>query len=235
MRKVHAGSLALFALAAFARAQAPVFSDEFQVNTYTTGNQYGATAANLGPSGSFVVTWSDETGADGDSYGVRGRLFDVTGSPLGGEFTASEFGTNYQGIARVGSNANGDFVVTWTDIRHAAGRRYEVYARRFNSTGAPQGGNISVNTYTTGTQARLERGARLGGQLRRGLAEHAGRTARISACSAELFNNTGAKVGADSRSTSKRRAPSGTRASRGDRPASSLSSGGVPRTVTEGR
>ena len=48
-------------------AQAPVFSPEFQVNTYTTGNQYGATAANLGPAGNFVVTWNDETGADGDA------------------------------------------------------------------------------------------------------------------------------------------------------------------------
>ena len=119
MRRLLLGSFAVVALASFARAQAPVFSDEFQVNTYTTGNQYGATAANLGPSGSFVVTWNDETGADGDGYGVRGRLFDVTGSPLGGEFTVSEFGTNDQGIARVGSNANGDFVVTWTDSGHA--------------------------------------------------------------------------------------------------------------------
>ena len=37
MRKVRAASLAVFALAAVARAQAPVFGPEFQVNTYTTG------------------------------------------------------------------------------------------------------------------------------------------------------------------------------------------------------
>ena len=63
-----------------------MFSPEFQVNTYTTAAQYGATAANLGPAGNFVVTWNDGTGADGDGYGVRGRMFDVTGTPLGGEF-----------------------------------------------------------------------------------------------------------------------------------------------------
>ena len=153
MRRLLLGSFAVVALASFARAQAPVFSDEFQVNTYTTGNQYGATAANLGPSGSFVVTWNDETGADGDGYGVRGRLFDVTGSPLGGEFTVTEFGTNNQGYARVGSNTNGDFVVTWTDGGTLPGGGYQIYARRFNSTGTPQGGNIAVNTYTTNTQA----------------------------------------------------------------------------------
>jgi S-layer homology domain len=153
MRRLLLGSFAVVALASFARAQAPVFSDEFQVNTAITSAQYGATTANLGPSGNFVVTWNDEGGADGDSYGVRGRLFDVTGSPLGGEFTVTAFGTNNQGYARVGSNANGDFVVTWTEGGTLPGGSYQIYARRFNSTGAPQGGNIAVNTYTTNVQA----------------------------------------------------------------------------------
>ena len=153
MRKLAVASLALFALAAVARAQAPVFSDEFQVNTYTTSNQYGATVANLGPTGNFVVTWNDQGGADGDAYGVRGRIFDVTGSPLGGEFTVTAAGTNNQGYARVGSNADGDFVVTWTDGGTLPGGSYQIYARRFDSAGTPQGGNIAVNTYTTGVQA----------------------------------------------------------------------------------
>ena len=37
--------------------------------------------------------------------------------------------------------------------RDGAPSAYEVRARRFNSSGAPQGGEIIVNTYTTGTQA----------------------------------------------------------------------------------
>ena len=196
MKKVHAASFAIFALAAIARAQAPVFSDEFQVNTYTTGNQYGATAANLGPSGSFVVTWNDETGADGDGYGVRGRMFDVTGSPLGGEFTVTEFGTNDQGIARVGSNANGDFVVTWTDIGTLPGGGYQVYARRFNSTGVPQGGNISVNTYTTDTQAVSSVALDSTGNFVV-VWRSIGQDGADFGVFGQLFNNTGAKVGAE--------------------------------------
>ncbi len=79
------------------------------------------------------MTWNDANGADGDAYGVRGRMFDVTGTPLAGEFTVPESGTNNQGYARVGSNATGDFVVTWTDGGTLPGGSYQIYARRFNS------------------------------------------------------------------------------------------------------
>jgi hypothetical protein len=152
MRRLLLGSFAVVALASFASAQAPVFSDEFQVNTYTTAAQYGATVANTGPDGDFVVTWNDVTGADGDGYGVRGRMFDVTGAALGGEFAVTASGTGDQGYGRVGSNANGDFVVTWTDGA-TPGEAFNIHARRFDSSGAPQGGNIIVNTFTPGNQA----------------------------------------------------------------------------------
>ncbi len=152
MRKVPVAALVTFAIAGVAAAQAPVFSPEFLVNTITTEEQYGATAANLGPTGNFVVTWNDVSGADGDGYGVRGRMFDVTGSPITAEFPVNAIGTADQSIARVGSNASGDFVVTWTDFPTLPGTNSQVYARRFNSAGTPQGGNIAVNTYGTGFQ-----------------------------------------------------------------------------------
>ncbi len=194
MRRLLLAAFAVVALASFARAQAPVFSDEFQVNTYTTANQYGATAANLGPSGSFVVTWNDQDGADGDGYGVRGRLFDVTGSPLGGEFTVTEFGTNNQGYARVGSNANGNFVVTWTEGGTPGG--YQIYARRFSSTGTPQGGNIAVNTYTTNTQAFSSVALDSTGNFVV-VWQSLGQDGSERGVFGQLFNNTGAKVGAE--------------------------------------
>ena len=155
MRKVHAVSLALFALAAIARAQAPVFGPEFQVNVFTPGYQYASGAANLGPSCNFVVTWASE-GADGNLTGVAGRLFDADGNPTGGDFVVNVSTTGYQGLPSVASNDAGTFVVTWTESASAAPSAYEVRARRFNSSGAPQGGEIIVNTYTTGTQARSD-------------------------------------------------------------------------------
>ncbi len=185
-----------FALAALARAQAPVFSPEFQVNSYTTGAQYGATAANLGPAGNFVVTWNDASGADGDGYGVRGRIFDVTGTPLGGEFPVNAIGTHEQGLARVASNANGDFVVTWTDGGTSPTGGYQVYARRFNSSGTPQGGNISVNTYTTNNQGRSSVALDSSGNFVV-VWQSFGQDGADNGVFGQLFDSAGAKVGVE--------------------------------------
>ena len=122
--------------------------------------------------GNFVVTWNDETGADGDGYGVRGRLFDVKGSPLGGEFTVTDVRHEQPGVRTRRFERERRLRRDLDRRGDPAGGGYQIYARRFNSTGTPQGGNIAVNTYTTGTPGILERGARLDGQLRRGLAEH---------------------------------------------------------------
>ncbi len=194
--RILAASLTGFGFAALALAQAPVFGPEFQVNTYTTAAQYGATAANVGPAGDFVVTWNDETGADGDGYGVRGRMFDVTGAPLGAEFAVNASGTGNQGYGRVGSNANGDFVVTWTDGASLPGAGYEVIARRFNSSGAPQGGNIAVNTYTTGVQTLSSVALDSSGNFV--IVWHSvGQDGSNRGIFGQLFDSAGAKVGSE--------------------------------------
>ena len=194
--KSLAMSLTGLASAALLSAQAPVFSPEFQVNTYTTAAQYGATAANLGPEGDFVVTWNDVTGADGDGYGVRARRFDVTGSALGGEFAVNASGTGDQGIARVGSNASGDFVVTFTESSDLPGVGFEVKARRFDSSGAPQGGNIAVNTFTTANQGTSSVALDAAGNFIVVWWSDA-QDGNDWSVFGQLFNNTGAKVGSE--------------------------------------
>src|SRR5262245_2101345 len=151
MRKLLAPSLGLFALAALARAQAPVFSDEFQVNATTSSYQYAPSVASIGAASNFVVVWSSD-GQDGDHTGAVGRLFDAAGTPLGGEFAINAATTGYQDRVLVGSNAAGNFVVAWTEFISFTAS-YEIRARRFDSSGTPQGGDILVNTFTTGTQA----------------------------------------------------------------------------------
>jgi len=149
-RKRVWASLAGFPIAALAIGQAPVFGPEFQVNTTTTSYQYAPSVANVGPASNFVVVWSSD-GQDGDHTGAVGRLFDAAGTPLGGEFAINASTTGYQDRVLVGSNAAGNFVVAWTEfVDYDAS--YEVRARRFNSSGTPQGGDILVNTYTTGSQ-----------------------------------------------------------------------------------
>ncbi len=196
MRKLVLASLGAFAIATFAAAQAPVFGPEFQVNTYTTNHQYGATVANVGPTGNFVVAWNDQGQVDGDLGGIRARLFDVTGSPLGGEFPVNAIGTNDQGLARVGSNANGDFVVTWTDNGTSPTGAYQIYARRFSSTGTPQGGNIAVNTYTTGDQRLSSVALDAAGNFVV-VWRSVGQDGPDRGVFGQLFDNAGAKVGAE--------------------------------------
>ncbi len=151
MRRNVWASMALFALAALAIGQAPVFGPEFQVNTTTASYQYAPSVANIGPASNFVVVWSSD-GQDGSQTGAVGRLFDAAGTPLGGEFAVNVSTTGYQDRVLVGSNAAGNFVVAWTEfVSYDAS--YEIRARRFDSSGTPQGGEIVVNTYTTGTQA----------------------------------------------------------------------------------
>jgi hypothetical protein len=128
-------------------AQAPPLSAEFQVNTYTTGNQYLSSVAMDG-AGNFVVAWDTY---DGGNYGVAARAFDFTGAPLTDEFAVNSYTTGNQYDSWVAADRNGDFVVVWTSYGQLNPTDAEVYARRFVG-GAPTGPEFLVNTYTTGEQ-----------------------------------------------------------------------------------
>jgi len=188
------GFLTGLALAPLAAAQAPVFSPEFQVNTTTTTDQYGPAVANTGPDGNFVIVWTGSNGQDGDLGGIFGRRFDVTGAPLGGEFPVNAYTTSDQGIARIGSNDAGNFVVTWTHVDPGAAG-YEIRARRFDATGTPQGGDIAVNTYTTGVQARSSVGVSSTGSFVVVWDSAGGQDGDDLGVFAQRFDSAGAKVG----------------------------------------
>jgi hypothetical protein len=59
----------------------------FQVNTYTSSNQWAARVAG-DPAGNFVIVWTD-AGADGSGYGIAGQRFDSTGARLGARSPAT--------------------------------------------------------------------------------------------------------------------------------------------------
>jgi hypothetical protein len=116
---------------------------EFQVNTYTTGNQDDpAVAADAG--GRFVVVWESRD-QDGDSYGIFGQRYDAAGQRVGGEFRVNSYTTGSQSGAAVAMNSAGDFVVVW---RSPDGNNSGIFAQRYDSGGAAVGGEFQVNTYT---------------------------------------------------------------------------------------
>ena len=110
------------------------------------GNQFGISASATdqfdGPvakdaSGRFIVVWfENET--------VMGRRFQPNGTPIGATFTVTDSATNDVFVA---SDEAGNFVVTWS--RFVSGPEFDVFARIYDSSGAPVGGEFPVNSYTT--------------------------------------------------------------------------------------
>lgn len=155
MTKPLLASLAALALATLVRAQEPVFGPEFPVGASTTNDHFDPRVASIGPAGNFLVMWTEQQGLPAN---VVGRLFDVTGAPIGGNipFTAFDDIDPVGFGAAVESDAAGNFVVVWNQYSVAMAEKNEVRARRYDAAGTPQGGVIAVNTYTAGSQGRAD-------------------------------------------------------------------------------
>jgi hypothetical protein len=134
---------------------------EFVVNSYTTGNQFDPSIA-VGSAGDFVVVWTDDYEGYPSYYsrGVKGQRYDSAGNPEGTEFQVNTYTTGNQYEPSVALEADGDFVVTWTDNYGESdgqdGDYSGIFAQRFGSGGAPIGGEFLVNTTTTDYQCRSE-------------------------------------------------------------------------------
>jgi len=139
----------LLAPSGLALGQAVPIGPEFQVNTYTTNYQYRPSVAVDG-SGIFVVVWQS-FGQDGSEGGIFGRWFDGGGAPLGGEFQVNTVTMGNQARPSIAVDGSGNFVVTWNSYGQD-GSGYGVFGRRFDSGGAPLGGEFQINAYTTSSQ-----------------------------------------------------------------------------------
>ncbi len=122
---------------------------EFKVNSYTTSDQAAPSVA-MDAAGDFVVTGQSRY-QDGSGYGVYAQRYNAAGTVQGGEFKVNTYSTGQQLFPAVGMDAAGDFVITWSS-NGQDGSGYGVYAQRYNSSGAVQGGEFKVNTYTTSNQ-----------------------------------------------------------------------------------
>ena len=79
-----------------------------------------------------------------------GALFAQSVFRQGGEFRVNNSTFNNQYEAAVALDADGDFIITWTDAIKEGSRG--IYAARFNSAGAALIGEFRVNTYTYSSQ-----------------------------------------------------------------------------------
>jgi hypothetical protein len=123
---------------------------EFRVNTYTTSDQ-AIPALSTAANGDFVVAWYS-VGQDGDAIGVFAQRFAASGIPQGAEFRVNTYTTGNQISPSISHDAAGNFLVAWMG-ESQDGSDLGVFGRRFDSTGAPRGGEFQVNTYTTYAQS----------------------------------------------------------------------------------
>ena len=127
--------------------------DEFRVNTYTTFGQFFPVVA-MNAAGDFIVVWHSQ-GQDGSSSGVFAQRYNSSGAPQGIEFQVNTFTPGAQGgnnnPSAVSMDADGNFVVAWASYGQGDPSG-EIYAQRFDSTGAAQGPELHINQYTTGNQ-----------------------------------------------------------------------------------
>ena len=122
---------------------------EFLVNTSTSGTQVDPSVAEL-DDGGFVVTWESSIG-DGSGYSVVAQRFDSNGNAVGNEFQVNTTTASSQDNPSVTGLTGGGFVITWESSgQDDSGNG--VCGQIYDSNGDAVGGEIQLNTYTTGNQ-----------------------------------------------------------------------------------
>ena len=137
--------LSVAPLASRLLAQAPPFGGEFQVNTYTTGDQDFPVVA-VAPDGQFIIAWQSQS-QDGSAHGVFAQLYDATGGKSGSEIAVNAYTTGDQFVVNAAAGNDGNFVVTWQSKEYTPS--YGVFARKFLH-GNNDGPGFLVSAYTTG-------------------------------------------------------------------------------------
>jgi hypothetical protein len=144
-----AGSSATTVYARRYDAAGNALGGEFQVNTQAGVRGWPSVAMNA--SGNFLVTWeSAVTSGRTTTYGIRGRRYDASGTPLGGEFQVAATGSGGGG-ATGGATAmaeDGSFVAVYERTTPKSGKvaaHEDVYAQRFGPDGATLGTEARVN------------------------------------------------------------------------------------------
>lgn len=151
MRSVAAAAvLAACAAPAFA-AETPgePMGPEFWVSPPATGFQGGAVVAG-GPEGNAVVVW--ERFRPDESSEILARRYDVSGAVLGEVLRVSAGISSLELEPAVAMSADGGFVVAWSVLDQQGNDGYDVYARRYDAAGVPQGAPFRVNTTVVNDQ-----------------------------------------------------------------------------------
>ena len=121
----------------------------FRVNAQTTGNNIEVSVAGAS-GGGFLVLWQSAVFAMNDGT-VYGQLYEGSGAPAGTQFRVNTYVPGYQLTPSAASDSAGSYFVVWRSDQQD-GSEWGLYAQRLASDGTPIGGELRVNTFTTGSQ-----------------------------------------------------------------------------------
>ena len=131
-------------------ANGDVLRDEFQLNTFTQGDQ-ALTRAGVDAQGNLVVVWvSGEQ--DGDDFGVYGRRFGADGFAIGDEFLVNTLTGGRQFTPSVAVNGDGTFVVSFDSQAGEGG----IHAQRFAADASKVGSEQQVSQFGSRNQRDAE-------------------------------------------------------------------------------
>ena len=84
--------------------------EEFQSNTYATGDQLRPSVA-MDANGSFIIVWQSDgsVGSDADSFSIQAQLYNKAGNPVGEQFQVNDYTVGSQSAPSVAMDAGGDF------------------------------------------------------------------------------------------------------------------------------
>lgn len=125
-------------------------NSQLQINTTTTSILSTPKLA-IDGSGEFVATWASAT-QDGSGSGVYAQRFDNTAAKVGTEFKVNTFTTGDQINPVVAMDRLGAFAIAWDSVGQD-GDQGGIYVQQYTSTGAAVGGEVKVETTTTGNQS----------------------------------------------------------------------------------
>jgi len=126
---------------------------EFQVNTYTSSEQFGQIITAL-VDGGFVIAWQSSSQDVGDGQygtGIYAQRYDENGNMAGSEFQVNTYTSDSQWRLSTTALADGGFVITWSSDGQD-GSDWGIYAQRYDASGNNVGTEFQVNTYTSNSQ-----------------------------------------------------------------------------------
>ena len=161
--------------------------DELLINVETVGTQKYPSVA-MDADGNFVVAWQT-LGQDYGDFGIFARRYSASGVPQSGEFLVNDTTERNQLGAAVAMSPDGDFIIAWESYRGDG--TLDVFAKRYDRSGAALGSEFRVNTATTGGSSP-DVAVESDGDF---IIAWGGSDGSASGILAERYNSTGARQG----------------------------------------